>query len=209
MRLGTLIGAGIFALGIRSVYYRIIETETDFNSICSPFIGAFYDTVEDKAAAFINICSLIILFFITIMAISYLKKFKYRFYILMTVFGICFVVIGYNGSTYMNRSRESLEANTLPIKEEIQREEEKSIYFVSNWDWDLYSKNPKFIQFMIPERTIHVIQEADLKNVCKEDAFILTNPQDDNAINYLNQVSSATFVTSTYRLTLYECTEEE
>lgn len=209
MKLGTLIAAGVFALGFRSIYYRIMEAESYFNSICSPVIGAFYDTVEDKAAAFINISSLIILYFIVIMGISYLKKNNYRVLIMMVVFGISFSVIGYKGSTYMNTSRESLEANTFPIKEEIQQNVDKTIYYVLDAGADEYSKNPKFIQFMIPDRTIHVIQRRDLKDVCKEDAFILTNPGDDSAVNYLNGISSVTFIASTSRLNLYECFEEE
>ena len=145
-KMGLAISALFVGVSIYPIYLRIVRANGYFNSICSPFIGAFYDNTDNIENAFIWISIYAILMFLVLFSSSFLKKqFKYVFVII--AFLLAYIIIGCKADTYMNGARDRFYAYTVPVKQVIETYPDYNIYFIKNTELDEYSVFPKYLQF--------------------------------------------------------------
>lgn len=201
-RYSGIISFILLAIGIRSLYYRVNEADKFFNTICSPIIGTFYDNSVDCKSAFIKIFLVSLIFFIIIVFVPTIKKALVKVFLISGIFFVIFITIGYKSSTYMNAARERFTSSTLPLKEEIEYYNKLDIYYVHDVEHDLYSVNPKYLQFMIPSRSIHVIERQEVTQI-EGKCIILVNPLDLDSISYIEKKIAEDSVKETKMLDLY------
>lgn len=198
-----LISIGLFLVGLRSVYLRVYGAEGYFNSICSPIIGAFYDNISDIRKAFICIGGVGILFFLTLFGGSYLKNRSNKRIIVVAVFIIIYCIIGYESGTYMDGARSKFVSQTLPVRDEIVKYDDVEIIYIKDTDADVYSTNPKYLQFMIPERKIEVVESIEDVSKVHKKILLLVNPEDIDTIQYIEGNAKGECAVSTPKLKLY------
>lgn len=200
IKMNALLSMVLVIIGLRSVYYRVDEAKAYFNSICSPIIGAFYDNVDKIETAFITICVLCVIYMTIFLIMSFLKRESVKKIVLFFPFYIIWIIIGIVSNTYMNDVREDLQENIVQIKCKLENFE---IYYLKDVEHDLYSANPKYLQFLIPNQTIRVIDEKELWNL-KDDCLILANPQDARIKEYDSASSSCSYIDSSKLLSLFK-----
>lgn len=166
-----------------------------FNSICSPIFGALYDMLVSPQ--YLIIITIAICFWSLLMILTANK----RRYLFLWIF-IFYFVLAYRGPQYVNNYRLRLDEDILSVKYEIEWiRNYENIYYVKS-EKDLYSANPKYLQFMMPEDTILVCEQEDIKNILEENTLILCNPL-DKKIKIILQKNGASEEFSTNMLSLY------
>lgn len=203
-KIGLLISLGLIIVGIKNVYWRVLEAQGIFNTICSPLIGGFYEESRDVKKAFLYIVIISITLFIIFYFIQYLKLYNIKAIIIIVTMSFYFVILGYKAGSFTNNWRDSLDSRILPFKEQISMQSSKEeIYYIKNKEYDLYSVNPKYLQFMIPNCEIHVIEYSDIASILSKDTLILTNSYDIKTNVYLEELEKIYEITSTNMLKLY------
>lgn len=207
-RIALVISAIALLLGLRSVYWRILEAGGYFNSICSPIFGAFYDFFEsDTYKAFCCIGIICALFFVLLIIATFFKR-EYLKYgiVLLCLFGY-FIFLIKNGNIYMNEARAYFDSSTVPIKEMIVEEyNTQEIYYIKN-DKDTYSVKPKYLQFTIPDKSIHLTTLESVANISDE-YILLVDLSDNNSIETLEKDEDAQLILTTNQLNVYEIDRE-
>ena len=181
VRWAQLIGVLLGIVGLKSVYWRISEADSFFNTICTPFWGGFMEHAETIERAFMEIA----FWSISLSAILILSTFFKRDFWknkLMGIFLIAsFVVIGFYAGKYVDNYRMDLDKAVLPIENIISATApDKEIYYIYNEN-DPASLHPKYLQFMIEERKIHVVRRNQLGALTDSGVLILTNKNEDIA----------------------------
>lgn len=207
IRTNALLSMILVALGLRSIYYRVIEANSFFNSICSPIIGAFYDNFDEIETTFIVISILCVIYMIVFLIISFMKDYSKKIMFLSTFFCV-WVIIGVAANTYMNDARKYFEMNTIQIKNKLESFNGLNIYYLKDVEHDLYSANPKYLQYEIPRKTIQVINEKELKKL-DEECLILSNPEDDRLNEYNNNGFMCSYIDSSDMLSLFIMEEQD
>ena len=203
IRAAVFISALIILLGLRSVYWRVLEAEGYFNTICSPVIGAFYDATDNIQAAFKYIMLVCFVFLAVLFLLTFLRNTYIKYSILISVFACYFVVITIFGTQYVSDFRDKRDKEIVPVKEQINNQYlSNEIYYIKDEERDSSSANPKYLQFMLPDKSIHVITATDVNDL-QDNVLILTNPNDEDTIEYLNQQKSIDEVITTKMLKLY------
>lgn len=204
-RRGILMSALCLLLGLRSVYWRVLEAPGVFNSICSPVIGAFYDFFEENTLnAFIGISIMCLIFLVLLLVESIVKSERGRAGIIGGTFLILFCIIGINGDIYVNDVRAGLDRSIPLLKEKIENEyKAKEICYVKNEDIDPYSVRPKYLQFVIPDNSINLIEQKELNTY--EDSLILANQADDETLKVLEKRKDIKLILATPLADLYYC----
>lgn len=159
------------------VYRNLVDAEGIFNTVCSPGIGAFF--VNDQrnaelAMKYLIIAVIVIIVFWLLLLI--LNKTQIRNFII-----IAFVVMGWicmsdKADDYIMDYRQKLVEEIVPIRDYIIENNIRNIYYIKWTKNDEYSINPKYLQFMIPEDTIKVVEEEQDLNEGIKEGIILTNP---------------------------------
>lgn len=203
VRIGVCLSAITLILGLRSVYWRVLEGTGFFNSICSPIFGAFYDFFnEDTRKTFYCIASICILFFIVIYVSTFIKKSNLRNSIIIMCFAVYFIFTGNKASIYTNDARDYFDSSTVPIKNLIVNEyNTEKLYYVRNEN-DPYSTNPKYLQYMIPNQSIHIVDNNDIERI-NENCIIFTNPSDQLGEKIINETENVKLILSTNLLNVY------
>lgn len=199
-----ILSAGLFFVGLRSVYLRICGAEGFFNTICSPVMGTFYDNISSPQKAFNVMGEIVGLLFVVLFCCSFMKNRKNKNIIIVVTFMIIYIIIGYESSTYMNQARSYFTSNTLPLRDEIVKHDDVRIIYIKDVDADIYSVNPKYLQFMIPERKIDVVDCIDDISMNEEAVLLLINPQDVDSIQYIEENIGAECIVSTSISRLYD-----
>lgn len=193
----------ILLIGLRSVYWRVLEAEGSFNSICSPVFGAFYDFFDgDAFKAFVCISIVCFFLFIIFLIASLVKKDFLRHGVIIGSLLLYFGFLIDKGNIYMNEARGYFDASTIPLKEVIlDKFDTQEIYYVKNEN-DPYSVRPKYLQFAIPDKTIHLVEGEDI-NRSFENTLVLINPLENEYIEEIEGSKDIEFVLSTNQLNLY------
>ena len=203
-RIALVISAIALLLGLRSIYWRILEAEGDFNSICSPIFGAFYNFFENdiyKAICCIGV--ICVLFFILFAIVTFLRRKYLKYGIILICLFVYFICLIKNGSIYMNEARDYFDSSTVLIKDIIlEKYDEQEIYYIKN-DNDVYSVTPKYLQFAIPEKSIHLLSLEKVKDIADE-CILLVNLSDDRSIETLEKDEDTQLILTTNQLNVYE-----
>lgn len=203
LRYACIFSLLLSAIGIRSVYYRVDEANNFFNTICSPVVGAFYDNITDARKAFVWIFIVCLVYFLVLIGGTIIKKPYFKEAIIISTFIIIFSVIGYGASKYMNNARDRFIASTLPLKKVVDSRDNLEIYYVKDIEHDTYSSNPKYLQFMIPDRGFQVIKKNSIEDIEQEEYLIMVNPLDIQTIEYIDGLKGSEHLESTEMLNLY------
>lgn len=203
VRWGIIVSAILYAVGIYKVYFRISNAGSYFNSICSPIIGAYYDNLDKNCfKAFVWITISISIIFVVFLMSTFLKKYQHA--VILVCITIFYIIVGYKSNTYMLDARQYFDSSTVPIMLSIRSYyPDKEIYYVKNPDIDPYSVNPKYLQFTIPDKSIHLIDFEDIEYVLCDDVIVMTNPKDQIAENYLNTIDNKELIQTTGLLNEY------
>lgn len=198
------IAAVILGIGIRSVYWRVLEADSFFNSICSPIVGGFYDASnKDVDKAFLYIILVYALFVVVLIGSTFVKKTNYRFIIIFVLFFSGYVVLGNKCNIYMNTARDGFDQFVLPIYNDISENySDREIYYIKNADLDLYSMNPKYLQFLIANRSIHVIGWEEFEEIKDNNPVVLINSDDGEMMQFL-EWEGMTLVKESSKLKMY------
>lgn len=184
----TLISVG-FALVIASIYgiYLIIKDGKGiFNTVCSPVLGAVYEEANKNVEEmFVKIGFIIIITVILLILFSFFRSKTYRILGLCVIFTILYLWIGYYGESYVLNWRKSIDQNITLVRDYIIQEyPDSDIYYLKDQDVDEYSMNPKYMQFMLPDKPIHIIDEKEIEKLYyKNDIILLINPRSNISSN--------------------------
>lgn len=192
-RLGLEIAIISCTAGIFTVYYYASSAAGDYNLVCIPVIAFLfrYFTYDEKSAFLIMALVLSILAAVLLLGIS-IKDKKKKAGVLLIVFGLLFSVMGYQASLYQVNAKNSVDSQTVPLREKISGEyADRELYFVKNSEIDPYSMRPKYFQFLIPERPIHVITVNDLTEIKNQKVIIMINDGDNDAVDILESEFNA------------------
>ncbi len=176
-------------IGIYPVYYCVSHARDWFNTLCSPVVGAYFHIWGNYRIAFILLSIAVVGIFLT-QAISLRVQPEYkRAAVVLTVIGIFYIFTGLQASKYMLDNRTSVERRSVPLAEMITEQyEDRSLYFIQNNEMDFYNMNPKYLQFIIPERTIHVINVEDVEAFANQKVVILANFEDETVEKLLMEI---------------------
>lgn len=189
--------------GIFPVFYYMDNVNAGFNSICSPFIGVFYRIINDTPKVF----SILGIFFALVFAILYLSSLvsntNIRTAIIVLCLGLTYSTLGCILGYYSAESRKGYDDCRTALYEQVSGErDDYELFYVKNPDYDSLSTNPKYLQFMIPNRTIHIIQTNEIEEHIQQNAIIMTNPKDEESQKYLCDNGSS-LLECNYLLALY------
>lgn len=203
-RAGLLAGAISMTVGIIPVYYWITHSSGWFNTICSPVVGAFYQAVRDMRWAFIFIGVLLIAAFGVLFGLTFCRKINIRSIVIVTCFVLTYSVLGYYGGTYAVENRGFFDGLTVPLREKLSGDlAQDEIYYIKNDELDYTSIHPKYLQFLIPDRTIHVFLLEEMEDLPGENIIVMMNPEDQAAIEYLEQNRDIEEVDDTWLMKVY------
>ncbi len=177
-------------IGIYPVYYCVSHAQDWFNTLCSPVVGAYFHIWGSYRIAFILLSIAVAGIFLS-QKISVRVQPEYkRVAVVLTVIGIFYIFTGLQASKYMLNNRASVERRSIPLAEMITEQyENRSLYFIQNNEMDFYNMNPKYLQFIIPERIIHVINAEDVEALDGKDVVILANYEDEAVEKLLMEIS--------------------
>ena len=117
-------------------------------------------------------------------------------------FAVFFIFTGNKASIYTNDARDYFDSSTVPIKNLIVNEyNTEKLYYVRNEN-DPYSTNPKYLQYMIPNQSIHIVDNNDIERI-NENCIIFTNPSDQLGEKIINETENVKLILSTNLLNVY------
>lgn len=192
-RLGLEIAIISCMAGIFTVYYYASSAAGGYNWVCIPVISSFfwYFTHDEKCAFLFMTLILSILAASLLLGIS-IRDNKKRAGVLLMIFGLLFSVMGYQAGLYQVNAKNRIDSETVPLRETISGEYgDRELYFVKNDEIDPYSMKPKYFQFLIPERPIHVITINDLAKIKDQEVLIMINDGDDHTADILESELNA------------------
>jgi hypothetical protein len=193
---GGFIGAvGMFIYLVRTVWSQYGEF---FNVTCSPLIGGFYQfggrTHIEMMCVFI-----VIVLTVSILILSFTahKEGSVHLIPVLVVFVIFNIFMCSYADKWLNKSRVLFHKNTDPVYKILKSDyRDDELYFIKDDENNYCSPNVKFLQFMLGNREIHVIESID---EVKEDAIVIVNS------NYeLEDDSGCEEIESTGYLTVYD-----
>lgn len=169
------IGAMVVLAALVRHIISFIEDKS-FNVLCSVGLGGFFTTSSDYNEAIIKATIAAILFtvLISVFLLCYKKKCIFGGVILA-----CFVLYWISQSIYsqdiMYQSRERIYQNyEQGIMWALNENPNSDIYYVLDKDINEYAKNAKLLQFMIPNRSIKVVEKENFnENILKSGSIIL------------------------------------
>lgn len=204
-RVGEIVSLAALLIGYRSVYHCVAWADGWFNSLCSPVVGAFWELGKNAKEAFLVMGLVAGGAFVVLIASSFIKKKEVRAGIIAVAFLLVFGVMGYTSAAYSNRVRGSVDEVTVNLREKLVREyPERELYFVKNVDIDLTSMKPKYFQFLVPDKPIHVIGREDIPKVAENDVIIMMDPADEGAIAEMENCDGANEISTSWLYKVYQ-----
>ncbi len=183
--LGFWFFSGILLL---AVWEKVNLAAENFNTSCAPFIGGFYQKAlqqgmqGEKRAAY---TFTILYFCLSWMVICFILQIGLKKTARIRVWAVSFLVfysfISYYAGVFPDEIRKSrMEVYTI-IHEIEDYMPNCEIYYLKNEELDLFSMEPKWLQYNMPDVPIHVIDDEKLNEICgtNEELILLTNKNDD------------------------------
>lgn len=205
-RVGLLISVVSLFVGIVPVYYWITHASEGFNTICSPVVGAFYQATcrNSMFKAFLLLGIVLIVAFGVLIGMTYCKKNVIKTRVILASFALTYCVIGYYGSKYAVGARDAVDQKTVSLYEKIWGDlEDYDIYYVENDAVDAMCMHPKYFQFLIPDRTIHVVLNETLEQIPHENVIILVEPEDKETVGYFEKDTDAEMIDESWLFRVY------
>lgn len=192
-------------IGIYPVYYCVSHAQGTFNVLCSPIVGAYAKTWEDERQVFLVLGIAVVGIFAVLEIALRMQSFRRRAAVTLTVIGIFYLFTVFLLNKWLVSSRDSVMRSSVPLAEIITEQyEDRSLYFIQNNEIDFYNMNPKYLQFIIPERTIHVINAEDVEALAGQKVIILANYEDETVEELLVEIPGVEKRDTAGLLDLYE-----
>ncbi len=203
-RAGLLISGGSILIGILPVYYWVTHASGIFNTICSPVIGAFYQAMNSMPKAFGLLVIVLTIVFVVLFGITFCRDKKIKISVVLVGFALVYCVTGHYGGRYALGIRDMIDQKTVPLVEKISDDlKDYDIYYVRNDALDSTCMHPKYFQFLIPDRTIHVVLGEELEQLPDENVIIMVEPEDEEAVGYCERNMGAELIDETWLLRVY------
>lgn len=203
-RTGLLIAGISILLGFVPVYRCVAEAEGQFSTICSPVIGAFCDMAGDETRAFLLLGVVVSGIMVIMYASTFFRKVSVRGKVILISLALMFLITGYYGSKHLIWGRNYYDGMTIPLKERIITDyADREIYFVKNESIDPSSTKPKYLQFVIPGKSIHVVLLEEIGQILGSNVLIMINPEDTEAARVLEESGMAKKVAASGLLEIF------
>ena len=171
---------------LNSTFDVINKAENYFNVPCCPAYGAIMqyskkitETVDWEyckgLASWVGIA-----IFLCVLLVWLIRKEKIRYICLASALLVGQFYIGHYSNEWLNNARNGFRSNTQPIFELIN-EDDYSIYYIKNPEQTVqysYYANPKYLQFMLEDRTINVIT-WDEESTIDKNSWVLVEKSDE------------------------------
>lgn len=158
------------------VFKQLLDAGGSFNNSCSPFAAGFVECFSDDFSECCIAIILILIVFLLTCSIAATTKFSEK-----NKYAVCivFVVINIFVSTFvvdwLAETQEIFYQRVAPIEKIIKSDKtNKPIYFITDNEKYPYSTNVKFLQFVLFDRPIIVVQSYGQINY-EGEYFLLTN----------------------------------
>lgn len=187
MRSALAISVISILISIFPVYYYMHNARGYFNFICSPIIGVFYNIKREPLFTFILIGCFLALIICVLSVSCYTRNSRLSIILILLCFGLSYSSMGYLLSAQSVVDRKSYDDLRVPLRAKISGDlEELEIYYIKNQEVDYYSMYPKFLQYMIPDRTIHVILPEEVSDYLDQRVILMANPNDIENIQLIS-----------------------
>lgn len=209
-RVGLLVSGGSLLLGVTPVYYWITHAAGGFNTLCSPVMGGFFETVEhtSRIDEFVLLAAALIFAFGVLFGLTFCKWEIVRSSIVLAGFALAYCILGYYASKGILGARVIPDRATVPLYEKIGDElEDNEIYYVKDAALDAMCMHSKYFQFLIPERTIHVVAKEELQQIPDENVIILVEPEDKETVGYFDVDKDAEMIDESWLFRVYAVEE--
>lgn len=148
----------LLILFVPKIVTIILNADSFFNSICSPIIGGFWDNIEDKNQLCGIILAIMFLISTVFLFINFMNKNRKSSIFILIGIGIFFLIMGEKGSGYVLGHRKKVDQTILGIEKIIEENYvEQEILYIKYEKADQYSVWPKYLQFLIPDNEIKVV----------------------------------------------------
>lgn len=171
-------GAGVVFFQVGYICTIIENAEGNFNTICSPVIGSFYQSGHTGARMMLQITVTIFILVFGIIGILKIKNEIYRCIGIICIFLCFYVPVIEEAGSYTLNWRNELNENIVEVKNCIEENYPNAdIIYIKDFQEDGYSVNPKYLQFMMPDRPIEVVNRSELETESiKRGTVILAHP---------------------------------
>lgn len=178
IKVALMCGAAVVFIQVGYICTIIENAEGQFNTICSPVIGSFYQSSQTGTWMMLQITVTIFVIVFGIVGILKIKNEIYRCIGIVGVFLCFFIPVTEEADSYMLNWRNELNKNITVVRNYIEDNYPNAdIIYIKDFQRDGYSVNPKYLQFMIPEREITVTDISAMeKDNIKEGTVILAHP---------------------------------
>ena len=190
-------------MGIFPVFYYMDNASGKFNFICSPIIGVFCKLADDTPKAFILLGLFLTFILVLIYIATSLKTQRLRVMLIILCFGLTYSSMGCLLSKHFADRRLVYDSMRISLREKISGElAELELYYVKDQESDSYCTKPKYLQYAIPDRTIHVILPEEIANYLEQDVILMTDPNDETSRAFLVD-HDAQLIDNNYLLAVY------
>ncbi len=210
-RIGLLISAVSLLVGIVPVYYWITHSAGGFNTICSPVVGGFFEAVRrnSRINELVLLAAALAIAFVVLFAMTYCERKALVASIVLAGFGVAYCMLGYYGRQDLVGAREIADGATVPLYNKIGGDlEDNEIYYVKNNAVDSACMHPKYFQFLIPDRTIHVTAVEELEQIPDENVIVLVEPADEETAGFLEGNADAELIDESWLFKAYVMEEK-
>lgn len=184
VKMALVCGAGVVFFQAGYICTIIENAEGQFNTICSPVIGSFYQSSRTGNRMMLQITVTILVIVVVLTCILKIKNEIYRCAGVVCVF-LCFYipVIG-EATSYTLNWRNEVNRNITVVKAHIEDNyPDANIVYIKDFQMDGYSVNPKYLQFMMPDREITVVNQDVLETENLEaGTVILMHPETQKVV---------------------------
>lgn len=164
IKVALMCGVAVVFVQVGYICTIIEHAEGQFNTICSPVIGSFYQSGHTGARMMLQITITIFIIVFCVIGMLKIKNEIYRCFGIVCVFLCFYVSVVEEADSYMLNWRNELNKNITVVKDHIEDNyPDADIVYIKDFQTDGYSVNPKYLQFMIPEREITVVDKTALK----------------------------------------------
>lgn len=192
----------VYGILLYKTFDIVDKAQSFFNVPCSSVYGGIMQYSKkltekvdwDYCRGLSLICALII--FLTVFIIQFIRKQDMKYICLVSVLLIGQIYIGHYSNEWLNNARNGFRSNVQPIFEQV-KENNYNIYYIKNPELGGYYTNPKYLQFMLMDRSINVIT-WDKEAAIESNSWVLSEKDDEI------QDASYVFVKSTNTMNLYE-----
>ncbi len=176
----------VYGIFLYQAFEVITKAEGTFNVPCSPIYGSIMQYIKQVTEKVDWELSKVLAMwaglavFLCVLLMQLIKKRERRYICLTCVLLIGQIYIGHYSGEWLNNARDGFRSKTQPIFELI-RDDRHSVYYIKNPEKVAvyaYYANPKYLQFMLRDKTINVItweEEAKIDT----DSWVLAEKSDE------------------------------